>query len=166
MPTTLLSNTPNSGNSNSQRRRRLNLQTPNPIPVPTARTGIHEQVQSLLDGLGPAAGKTALDAPLGPGAMALHLHRIGYSVSGVDIDVEQSASLPAGIARHAGDLCGRLPFADASFDLITSLEGIEHVENHFQMVREFGRVIKPSGHLILSTPNICNLEERLNFLFR
>ena len=142
------------------------MRTPDSIPVPRARTGIHERVQSLLDTLGPGAGKSALDAPLGPGAMALHLCDIGYSVSGVDINLEQSACLPARITRRAGDLCARLPFADASFDLITSLEGIEHVENHFSMVREFGRVIKPGGHLILSTPNICNLEERLNFLFR
>ena len=34
------------------------------------------------------------------------------------------------------------------------------------MLRELGRVTKPGGHLIISTPNICSLEERLNFLVR
>src|SRR5947209_5016698 len=135
-------------------------------PAPRARTGIHERVQELLDNLGSGAGKHALDAPLGPGAMALHLQKVGYSVSGVDIDLEQSARLPDAITRKVCDLGRRLDFPDASFDLITSLEGIEHVENHFQMAREFARVLKPGGYLILSTPNICNLEERLNFLVR
>ncbi len=98
--------------------------------------------------------------------MASQLAQIGYSVSGVDLDLQQSSNLPPSITRKACDLCGHLTFPNAAFDLITSLEGIEHVENHFQMIREFARVIKPGGHLILSTPNICNLEERLNFLVR
>jgi len=34
------------------------------------------------------------------------------------------------------------------------------------MVRELGRLTRPGGHLIISTPNIGNLEERLNFLLR
>ena len=135
-------------------------------PSPRARSGIHEAVHALVAGLGPAAGKTALDAPLGRGAMAYQLHQAGYAVSGADIDLEQSAGLPPAITRKACDLAVQLPFPDASFDLVTCLEGIEHVENHFKMLREIGRVTKPGGSLILSTPNICNLEERLNFLAR
>ena len=135
-------------------------------PKPRARREIHDKVAQLIAGLGTAANKTALDAPLGSGAMALALHEVGYSVSGVDIDLGQSNGLPAGISRQICNLNGTLPFADATFDLVTSLEGIEHVENHFQMLRELGRVTKPGGHLIISTPNICNLEDRLNFLAR
>jgi 2-polyprenyl-3-methyl-5-hydroxy-6-metoxy-1,4-benzoquinol methylase len=135
-------------------------------PSPRARSGIHEVVQALVAALGPAAGKKALDAPLGRGAMAFHLHQAGYEVSGADIDLEQSAGLPAGITRQACNLAAQLPFPDASFDLVTCLEGIEHVENHFQMLRELARVTKPGGHLVISTPNICNLEERLNFVIQ
>ncbi len=142
------------------------MQAPSPSPAPRARRAIHQQVQQLVEGLGSGTGKTALDAPLGPGAMALHLHQRGYSVCGVDIDLNQSAGLPPAIIRKACNLSERLAFPDGSFDLITSLEGIEHVDNHSQMLREFGRVIKPGGRLIISTPNICNLEERLNFLVR
>jgi SAM-dependent methyltransferase len=138
----------------------------NPIPQPRARAEIHDQVRQLVAGLGPAANKTALDAPLGPGAMAMHLHQAGYTVWGVDIELKQSGNLPAAIARVTANLNVRLPFPDATFDLVTSLEGIEHVENHFLMLREFGRVTKPGGHLVLSTPNICSLEERLKFLVR
>lgn len=137
---------------------------PSTPPSPRARAGIHEVVQALVAGLGPANGKTALDAPLGLGAMACHLHQAGYVVSGADIDLEQSAGLPAAITRVQCNLAVQLPFPDASFGLVTCLEGIEHVENHFQMLRELARVTRPGGHLIISTPNICNLEERLNFL--
>jgi SAM-dependent methyltransferase len=127
---------------------------------------IHDRVKELIAGLGPAAGRKALDAPVGPGAMALHLHQLGYDVSGVDLDLEQSRDLPPAIVRHSCNLNQPLPLADKVFDLVTSLEGIEHVENQFHLLRELSRVLKPGGHLILSTPNICSLEERLNFLAR
>ena len=135
-------------------------------PRPRARAEIHSRVKELLARLGPSAGGKALDAPLGPGAMALHLYQLGYEVSGVDLDVEQSRELPLAIVRHTSNLNQRLPLADGLFDLVTSLEGIEHVENQFHLLRELSRVLKPGGHLILSTPNICSLEERLNFLVR
>ncbi len=142
------------------------MNTTTTSPLPRARREIHDKVEQLIAGLGGAANKKALDAPLGPGAMALSLHETGYAVSGVDIDLEQSSGLPPAISRQVCNLNGTLPFADATFDLVTSLEGIEHVENHFQMLRELGRVTKRGGHLIISTPNVCNLEDRLNFLVR
>jgi SAM-dependent methyltransferase len=135
-------------------------------PLPRARHEIHDKVNELVASLGSAAGKNALDAPLGPGSMALHLHEAGYAVSGVDIDLKQSEGLPQGIARRMGNLNVPLPYEDGTFDLVTSLEGIEHVENHFLMTRELGRVTRTGGHLITSTPNICNLEDRLNFVAR
>jgi cyclopropane fatty-acyl-phospholipid synthase-like methyltransferase len=135
-------------------------------PAPRARREIHEKVKELVASLGLGGGKRALDAPLGPGAMGLYLHQAGYEVCGLDIDLEQSRGLPPAITRKQCNLNGPLPVPDSRFDLVTSLEGIEHVENHFHLVRELSRALKPGGHLILSTPNICSLEERLNFLVR
>jgi SAM-dependent methyltransferase len=47
----------------------------------------------------------------------------------------------------------RLPFADATFDVVTSFETIEHLEDRAQFIAELRRVLKPDGLLILSTPN-------------
>lgn len=119
----------------------------------------------MIRRLGLSPGR-AFDAPLGPGALARELIALGWHVSGVDIDLKQSDGLPESVARKRANLNEPLPFEGDQFDLTTSLEGIEHVENHFLMLRELGRLTKPGGHLIVSTPNICNLEERLNFLLR
>jgi len=65
---------------------------------------------------------------------------------------------------HRGNLDAELPFADRSFDYVTCLEGLEHIENPQQAMREFARVLKPGGHVIVSVPNILNIEERLKWL--
>lgn len=47
-----------------------------------------------------------------------------------------------------------LPFADASFDAILCFETVEHFSMPELLVAELGRVIKPDGVLILTTPNV------------
>ena len=58
-----------------------------------------------------------------------------------------------------------LPYPDASFDLITCTEVIEHLEHYRFAVREINRVLRPGGVLILSTPNVLNVRSRLRYLF-
>lgn len=53
-----------------------------------------------------------------------------------------------------GDISGRLPFADASFDLVVAGEVIEHVPHPDLLLAEIRRVLSPAGRLLLSTPNI------------
>lgn len=46
-----------------------------------------------------------------------------------------------------------LPFKDNSFDIITSVEVIEHAENPDLMLKEMRRVLKPNGILHITTAN-------------
>jgi ubiquinone/menaquinone biosynthesis C-methylase UbiE len=48
-----------------------------------------------------------------------------------------------------------LPFADETFDIVTSIELIEHLSSKHatQTIKEAYRVLKPNGKLILTTPN-------------
>jgi SAM-dependent methyltransferase len=57
-----------------------------------------------------------------------------------------------------------LPFADASFDMVICTEVIEHVLEVRQLVGEINRVLKKGGRLILSTPNLVGLGNRLGML--
>jgi len=47
----------------------------------------------------------------------------------------------------------KLPFADASFDLVTCFETIEHVEAQQEVIAELARVLRPDGTLLISSPN-------------
>jgi len=60
--------------------------------------------------------------------------------------------------------CEALPFAEASFDLVTCSEVLEHLENYRQLLREAARVLKPGGLLIVTTPNVLNMQSRLRYM--
>ncbi len=50
------------------------------------------------------------------------------------------------------------------FDLITSVEVIEHLENPTAFLRSVERLLSPGGVAILTTPNVENIPGRLKFL--
>jgi ubiquinone/menaquinone biosynthesis C-methylase UbiE len=57
-----------------------------------------------------------------------------------------------------------LPYPDASFDLVTCTEVVEHLENFRAVVRQMHRVTKPGGYVVITTPNSLNLQSRLRFM--
>ncbi len=80
----------------------------------------------VLDRLGVAAGTRFCDVACGAGLAAHTAHRRGASVSGLDashalVDIA-TARTPEG-SFHVGDM-NALPFADDSFDVVTSFNGI------------------------------------------
>jgi SAM-dependent methyltransferase len=46
-----------------------------------------------------------------------------------------------------------IPEPDHSFDAVVAFETIEHIDDDLEFVREIRRLLKPSGLLLLSTPN-------------
>lgn len=57
-----------------------------------------------------------------------------------------------------------LPYPDASFDLVTCSEVLEHVENYRAVLREIRRVLKQDGLMVVTTPNVLNMKSRLRYL--
>jgi SAM-dependent methyltransferase len=136
------------------------LMTEERAPVAMAHEAIHERVAEILASQrrGPL-----LDVPTGEGALAARLKALGFEVRCCDLYTEIFRLADIEIRR--GDLSRALPYEDAEFDYITCVEGIEHIENPQQAVREFARTLRTGGQLIVSTPNILNIEERLKWLF-
>jgi SAM-dependent methyltransferase len=124
-----------------------------------AHEAAHDSVMQILGSLPRGA---VLDVPAGQGALAARLLELGFQVHCCDLYPEIYRL--QGVEIRQGDLNGRLPYDDRAFDYITCIEGLEHIENPNQAIREFARLLKPGGHLIVSIPNVLNIEERLKWL--
>ncbi len=109
-------------------------------------------------------GGAVLDLPCGSGGLCSHLQKQGYEVVPADID-PSVLELPNIECRRV-DLDGKLPFEDGSFDALCCVAGLEHTENPRHTLREFHRVVKPGGWVIVQVPNFSSLQRRVRFLFR
>jgi len=138
-----------------------NTTTLQAAPPKPALSVIQRAVLRFLSGAKLKPGAVVLDAPCGAGALAAELAARGFDVSVADVD--PSAGVLPGIKFRLTDLEKPLPWADAHFDAVFSLEGFEHLENGFHLLREFNRVLKPGGALLLTTPNIVSLRSRMRF---
>lgn len=123
----------------------------------------HEAIyDTVLQILQKAPRGKILDVPAGEGALALRLQKAGFEVFCCDL-YPQIFKLKNTEIKF-GDLDKSLPYDDRSFDNIVCVEGLEHIENPANAIREFARLLRPGGRLIISTPNIMNIEERLKWL--
>lgn len=61
--------------------------------------------------------------------------------------------------------CKQLPLESDYFQLVSAIEIIEHLSFGDYLLREIKRVLKPKGFLIISTPNLASLLNRLMLLF-
>lgn len=103
------------------------------------------------------AGRSAIDVGCGAGLLAEPLARMGATVTGVDAAPENIAAArdhAAGqglaIHYHAGELAALPP---ATFDLVTSMEVVEHVTDPAAFIGELAARLALGGLMILSTPN-------------
>ena len=102
--------------------------------------------------------KKVCDIACGEGYGSALLAKRASKVVGVDVD---KATI-----QHANETYGDLesvefivadatgtPFEEDSFDVIVSFETLEHLSEHQQLIREFKRILKADGVLIISTPD-------------
>lgn len=118
-------------------------------------------------------GFKVLDAGCGGGRHLSEAFRArGVSVVGIDLNRDDAlkAHNTTKIMRHEGEDGGgaslvmvsdvtRLPFKDASFDIVICSEVLEHIPDHGQAISEIIRVLKPGRSLVVSVPRY--LPERI-----
>ena len=93
-----------------------------------------------------------LDIGCGAGNMIHHLSRYGH-VRGIDVDARPVAMAQArGYDVSQGDPTQGITFPAESFDLVTALDVIEHVDEDEAILREAYRVLRPHGTLAITTP--------------
>jgi len=124
---------------------------------------------NLADAIGILGDRTGdiLDIGSGIGVFPAAMSHLGHNVTSVDIKTgSQSWLADHGVAsRTCNTLTDLLPFPDASLDLVSMLDVIEHLHGSPRhSLSEVLRVLRPGGHLIIETPNTANLRRRLALL--
>jgi SAM-dependent methyltransferase len=114
-----------------------------------------------------ARGETILDVGIGTGRGSLPLAARGMKLTGVDsspamldetrrLAGEQGLSLTTMTAS-----LDRLPFPDATFDSLISLNVLVHFPNWREILPEWARVVRPGGRLVFDVHSLDHLRAAL-----
>lgn len=116
---------------------------------------------------------SALDLSCGRGEILAALARDGCRARGTQYRgddyklTEQTGPIEtAGLPIDPDvDLTKPLPYGSGEFDLVLLSEVLEHLPDQRTVVAEAARVLRPGGHLLLSTPNIARLHSRFHYFW-
>jgi ubiquinone/menaquinone biosynthesis C-methylase UbiE len=138
------------------------------VPAKHKGSGIYgEHIARYEAASGIVKNKVVLDIASGSGYGTYIISQHAKQVVGVDVskDAIKYAANTYGsknISYKLGD--GKtIPCADNFFDVVTSFETIEHLDDYKNFMKEIKRVLKPDGLLILSTPNDLEFAEGNHF---
>jgi 2-polyprenyl-6-hydroxyphenyl methylase/3-demethylubiquinone-9 3-methyltransferase len=129
----------------------------NPVRLGFVRSAVDAHFGGDPAGIRPLIGLSALDVGCGAGLLCEPLARLGALVTGVDaapenIEAAKAHARQSGlrVTYHAGELAAQKL---GQFDIVTSMEVIEHVVDPAAFVQQLAAHLKPGGLMILSTPN-------------
>jgi len=114
---------------------------------------------SFIDQRAPLAGRTVLDVGCGGGLLSEAMARRGAIVTGIDlgetaIEVASLHALEAGVkVRYRVESAETHATHSGPYDVVTCLEMLEHVPEPAGIIMTLASLVKPGGHLFLSTLN-------------
>ena len=153
-----------SGRHVDNRSAFLFRQPETPLPFDGERyvSGITGDIQTehyhrYLFALRFCAGMDVLDIASGEGYGSALLGQVARSVIGVDlnqsaVDFANRAYLSQVVSFRQGSATD-IPIETASIDVVVSFETLEHLTEHDRFFAEIVRVLRPSGLLVISSPN-------------
>lgn len=109
------------------------------------------RIQKVIQSIPPQT--TLLD--IGCGRSAQFLKSIAIHLKqGVGLDFKVDPEETKNIKTLSFQFTEKLPFEDQSFEVVTLLAVLEHIENEQAILQEIYRVLTPGGKLILTVPSL------------
>ncbi len=123
---------------------------------------IFAYVGRYIGALPDLSGKVVVDIPCGDGRASEAFARKGATIRAFDLYPEFNKA--DGVTAEYADMGDPLPVDDESVDYLICLEGVEHISDMVGLFREFNRVLKKDGTLILTLPSVSNARARVSML--
>ena len=105
--------------------------------------------------------KIVLDIPAGNGVTTEILLANGAKVEAFDLFPEYF--MLKDIECKRADIADKIPVIDNYADMLICQEGIEHFSDQLNTFKEFNRVLKKNGKLLITTPSHSNLASKLSY---
>jgi 2-polyprenyl-6-hydroxyphenyl methylase / 3-demethylubiquinone-9 3-methyltransferase len=129
----------------------------NPVRLEFIRTAVDTHFGSDRAVRRPLEGRAVLDVGCGAGLLCEPLSRLGGTVTGVDAapeNIEVARAHAAGSGLDIDYCAGELEAQNLGvFDVVSSMEVIEHVADPAAFIRQLVGSLAPGGLMLLSTPN-------------
>jgi 2-polyprenyl-3-methyl-5-hydroxy-6-metoxy-1,4-benzoquinol methylase len=130
----------------------------------TTMAGLHDYVANEILPRYVRAGEQAIDLGAGSGALAMRMQKLGWKVSGADMNVAGfHAPLPF-FPVNLNDRDFSRTLGEGQYSMVTAVEVIEHVEAPIALLRNGRRLLKSGGYMVITTPNVDNVPARVKFL--
>jgi 2-polyprenyl-3-methyl-5-hydroxy-6-metoxy-1,4-benzoquinol methylase len=130
----------------------------------TTTPGLHDFVVEQVRRLCLPSKASVVDLGAGSGALAVRLSGLGYEVLAVDINSRAYCAPLPFVQSDLNQPDFAVQLGPASFDLVTAVEVLEHVESPIGFLRNVARLMRPQSFALLTTPNMDNLPARVKFL--
>lgn len=111
---------------------------------------------AAMSGLAPLTGSTLLDVGCGTGEYTTAMASGFGHVDAIDIEEDRLAVFRANVPNNVTTSCQSvhtLNFKSDSFDRVTMIEVLEHIDDIPRALKEVARVLRPDGTLLITTPN-------------
>jgi ubiquinone/menaquinone biosynthesis C-methylase UbiE len=106
--------------------------------------------------------KNVIDFPAGNGITTQILQEIGAIPHPYDL-FPQYFKLK-NIACNKADIHKDIPYPHGMADALICQEGLEHFSDQLHALKQFNKVLKINGELIITTPNYSNLSSRISYM--
>jgi 2-polyprenyl-3-methyl-5-hydroxy-6-metoxy-1,4-benzoquinol methylase len=131
-----------------------------PVPMQDLR------IRRVLELMGTNGNGRLLDVGCADGQFGEYVAQLGWRPFGIDINPHNARlASQRGVVAVTANLARSFPYTSNSFEAVTATEILEHMVDTTFFLSECYRILRPGGHLFLSTPNLASVGNRIRLVF-